>query len=217
MYGSVKPLFFGTVILYDLQMADDDIKDVEEPFEGSQGKQRDKEPESGSVLEGEIVGDNSEGSDKTDGSDKSDMSNKSEEIEQGVGSGSDTAKEVMNLENMIRTNNSQSVKLSADLAEAREMLKDAFENDATYKEHADAAKDANKVKAATKAQILKQPQVAQIATNVKVLSSELKELKEALSDYLGEYNRLSGIFEIEGEDGELLQIVYVAKLVRKTR
>lgn len=182
-------------ILYDLQMADDET-DVFQP------KAEDE------IVEGEVISENSEHSDKSDKPDKSD---KSED------SGSEAAQEVMNLENMIKTNNTQIAKLSSDLTEAREMLKDAFENDATYHEHADAAKDANKVKAATKAQILKQPAVAQIATNVKVLASELKELKEALSDYLGEYNRLSGITEIEGDDGELLQIVYVAKLVRKLK
>lgn len=206
MYGGVKPLFFSTVILYDLQMADEDKKFAKET----------EEPNVTEVLEGEVVSENSrqqtssaEGG-QVENSEKPDTSDKSGDP------GSDVAQEVMNLENMIKTNNTQIAKLSADLTEAREMLKDAFENDTTYCEHADAAKDANKVKAATKAQILKQPQVAQIATNVKVLSSELKELKEALSDYLGEYNRLSGITEIEGDDGELLQIVYVAKLVRKT-
>ena len=42
------------------------------------------------------------------------------------------------------------------------------------------------------------------------------ELNEGLSDYLREYQRLSGSNEIEGEDGELRTIVYVAKLVRKS-
>ena len=129
----------------------------------------------------------------------------------------DQAKLVLNLENMIKNNNSQVAKLSGELTEARQMLKDSFENDTTYREHADAAKEANKIKAATKAQIMKQPQVAELAAKVKTLTSEVKELKEALSDYLGEFNRLSGINEIEGEDGELMEIVYVAKLVKKTR
>lgn len=129
--------------------------------------------------------------------------------------GSDKAQTVMHLENLIKNNNAQIEKMSVELTEARQMLKDAFENDTTYREHADSAKDANKVKAATKAQILKQSAVAQIATNVKVLTSELKELKEALSQYLDEFNKLSGITEIEGIDGELMEIVYVAKLVKK--
>jgi hypothetical protein len=51
---------------------------------------------------------------------------------------------------------------------------------------------------------------------VTVLKNELKEAQEALSSYLADFQRLTGVSEIEGEDGELRQIVYVAKLVRKT-
>jgi len=153
-------------------------------------------------------------SNNTDVSDEPDKPEVAVVSDKPEGSEGETG-EIMNLENMIRTNNSQIAKLSEELSEARQMLKDAFEGDTTYREHADAAKDANKIKNATRAQILKKPDVAQIATNVKVLTSELKELKEALSDYLREFNRLSGIFEIEGDDGELFEIVYVAKLVKK--
>lgn len=203
-------------------MADDQVKVTEEteepkePFDETQGKLE--------VVEGEIV--NTDDADmKSDGTDekgqalgKGEPKEKnltSSQDETGDSGTSDDAQAVMNLENMIKTNNSQIAKLSVELSEAREMLKDAFEGDTTYREHAEAAKDANKIKNATKAQILKKPDVAQIATNVKVLTSELKELKEALSDYLREFNRLSGITEIEGDDGELLEIVYVAKLVKK--
>jgi len=167
------------------------------------------------VVEGEIVSENSEGSDKSEDLEKSEETEISEFGTRASDEGSDKAQTVMHLENLIKNNNAQIEKMSGELTEARQMLKDAFENDTTYREHADSAKDANKVKAATKAQILKQPAVAQIATNVKVLTSELKELKEALSQYLDEFNKLSGITEIEGIDGELMEIVYVAKLVRK--
>jgi len=44
----------------------------------------------------------------------------------------------------------------------------------------------------------------------------LKDLQNALSDYLREYQRLSGSNEIEGDDGEVREIVYVAKLVKRT-
>lgn len=177
------------------------------------------------VVEGEVVSeesDESKGSDKSDKSDKLDVSDgpdtsgESEQSDASESAGGNFG-EVASLENLIKTNNSQIAKLSEELSEARQMLKDAFEGDTTYREHADAAKDANKIKNATRAQILKRPEVAQIATNVKVLTSELKELKEALSDYLREFSRVSGITEIEGDDGELLEIVYVAKLVRKPR
>lgn len=211
-------------------MADDQVKvteESEEPFDEAQGK-----PEEPEVVEGEIVTTDNTDSANTDIADIKDDDTEAKgqalgkaeykeknltlsQDEAGDSGTSDSAQTVLNLENMIKTNNSQIAKLSIELSEAREMLKDAFEGDTTYREHAEAAKDANKIKSATKAQILKKPDVAQIATNVKVLTSELKELKEALSDYLREFNRLSGITEIEGDDGELLEIVYVAKLVKK--
>ncbi len=124
---------------------------------------------------------------------------------------------VLQLEGLIKNHISQIDKLRIELSDQKGMLADTFENDTTYKVHAEASKVANKVKSATKAEILKRPSVAVIAEKVKSMSSQMKELQAALSDYLGEFNRLSGMTEIEGEDGELREIVYVAKLVRKTR
>ena len=129
----------------------------------------------------------------------------------------DQAGLILNLENTIKGHLTQIEKLREDLSTHRDMLKAAFENDAVYNEHAEVAKAANKVKAKTKAEILKKPDVAELAARVKTESSEFKELQAALSDYLGEFNRLSGITELEGPDGELREIVYVAKLVKKTR
>ncbi len=129
----------------------------------------------------------------------------------------DEANLVIRLEGLIKNHISQIDKLRIELSEQKAMLADTFEGDTTYKEHAEAAKAAAKVKSATKAEILKRPAVATLAEKVKSLSSQMKELQTALSDYLGEFNRLSGITEIEGEDGELREIVYVAKLVKKPR
>ena len=91
-----------------------------------------------------------------------------------------------------------------------------FENDETFKKHSDVAKEAARIKSNTKQQILKQPQVADVNEKVKSMQSQLKENQDALSEYLREYNRLTGITEIEGNDGEIRQIIYIAKLIRKT-
>ncbi len=64
---------------------------------------------------------------------------------------------------------------------------------------------------------MKQPHVADVANKLKTLKSERAELEDGLSDYLREYQRLSGSNEIEGDDGQVRQIVYVAKLVRKSQ
>lgn len=122
----------------------------------------------------------------------------------------------INLEAMVKSTLAEIDRLEEEYKTQKQMLQDVFENDTTYKAHAQAAKEATRVKSNTKSQILKQPQVAELNEKVKSLKSQLVENQESLSEYLREYNRLTGITEIEGNDGELHQIVYVAKLVKKS-
>lgn len=122
---------------------------------------------------------------------------------------------VMNLESLIKNLMQTLDKEQAEVGTFQDTLNDIFENDETFKEHSKLAKEASKVKSATKRQILKQPQAADLDNKIRTLKSEIKENKASLSDYLREYQRMSGINEIEGTDGELLEIVYDAKLIRK--
>lgn len=122
---------------------------------------------------------------------------------------------IIELENMIKGHLASIDKTEEAYAKHRDMLEDIFNNDSTYKEHAKLAKEANRVKSNTKQQIMKQPQVSELAEKVKDMKRDIKELQDALSDYLREYQRLSGVNEIEGEDGEMREIIYIAKLVRK--
>ena len=123
---------------------------------------------------------------------------------------------LVKIEEMIKTHISQIDTLQEDITKHKEMLDDIFGNDETFKEHDKIAKEANRIKSKTKSEIMKRPDVADLANKLKALKSEKMELNEGLSDYLREYQRLSGSNEIEGEDGELRTIVYVAKLVRKS-
>lgn len=133
-----------------------------------------------------------------------------------LNTGTDEASVVMNMENMIKTLIASQEKLKEQLEKHQDLLDTIFENDSTYQEHLAAAKEAAKIKSATKQQVLKQPQAADLANKVKTLRSELKENKASLSDYLREFQRMSGISEIEGHDGEIREIVFTAKLVNKS-
>lgn len=124
----------------------------------------------------------------------------------------DDAKLLLRLEEMIKSNRKIIEKSREELKEQRQMLKDTFENDAVYMEHNEEVKKATKVRSATKAEILKKADVAALNEKVKSLQSQVRESTEALSDYLREYQRVSGLTTIEVEDGEILEIVYVAKL-----
>ncbi len=103
-----------------------------------------------------------------------------------------------------------------NLGKTTEMLTDILANDPTYKEATDKAKEVAKEKAKAKANILQQPTAHDLAFKIKDSRIEIKQLSLELSGFLTEYQKLTGSNEFEGEDGEIRQIVYTAKLVGKT-
>lgn len=118
---------------------------------------------------------------------------------------------LLNLGEMIRNHRNIIENSKKELSEQRGMLQDTFANDPTFVEHQEEVKKTSKIRNATKAEILKRPEVANLAEKVKSLSSQLREYSTALSDYLREYQRVSGQNTFEA-DGEVLEIFYVAKL-----
>lgn len=128
----------------------------------------------------------------------------------------DNSQLLLSLDQMIKANFSSIDKLKVEVRKLNEMIQDGFNNDAVYKEHDDAAKEAAKVRQATKAQIMKQPAVLELVNKLKTLKAELKDKEFSLSDYLLEYQRVSGANQIEMDDGEILEIVNSAKIVRKS-
>lgn len=123
---------------------------------------------------------------------------------------------ILNLEQMIKTNVASIDKNKTELKREREMLESALLNDETYREHNEKAKEATKQKAKTKQQIMQQPANRALGEKVKEIAAEMKAANSALSDYLREYGRMSGTNEIETDDGVVREIVYVAKLVKKS-
>lgn len=122
----------------------------------------------------------------------------------------------LELEGLVKQYIAAIAKLQGELKEKNEMLNDAFEGDAVYQEHAQKAKEANRVKSATKQQILKQSAVAELNERVKDLKFDIKENQALLSDYLNQYQKATGATQIEDEEGEVLEIVNVVKLVKRS-
>lgn len=129
----------------------------------------------------------------------------------------DQSQLLTSLDEMIKSHVQSIDRLRTEVKKLREMIQDGFANDAVYKEHDDAAKAAAKVRQATKAQIMKQPAIVALVNKMKTLNGELKEKQFSLSDYLLEYQRLSGANQIETDDGQVLEIVNSAKVIRKTK
>lgn len=124
---------------------------------------------------------------------------------------------VLSLENLIKNHIRSLNRLRAELKKHKEIQEDALNNDPTYKEHLKNVKEATKIKNTTKQQILKQPSLANIANKIKSMNVEIKEKQTALSDYLKEYQRMSGTSEIEGENGEVMEIITVVKVVERKK
>ncbi len=103
-----------------------------------------------------------------------------------------------------------------NLGKLTEMLNDILANDPAYKEASDKAKEVANEKSKAKANVLAQPHAHDLAFKIKDSRIEIKQLSLELSNFLTEYQKLTGSNEFEGEDGEMRQIVYTAKLVGKT-
>ena len=128
----------------------------------------------------------------------------------------DAVKTQLSVESLIKTLISRIARVKEELKPVKEMLSDLLNNNEKYQLADKEAKEASKKKSTAKMEILSTPQGKMASGKVDELKSELKEAQEALSNYLAEYQKLTGSSEIEGEDGELRKIVYVAKLVKKT-
>ena len=128
----------------------------------------------------------------------------------------DTVRTQLSVESLIKTLISRIARVKEDLKPVKEMLSDLLNNNEKYQLADNEAKEASKKKSTVKKEILSTPEGKMASSKVDELKSDLKEAQEALSTYLAEYQKLTGSSEIEGEDGELRKIVYVAKLVKKT-
>lgn len=128
----------------------------------------------------------------------------------------DNVKTQLSVESLIKTLITRIARVKEDLKPVKEMLSDLLSNNEEYQIAESAAKEASKKKSAVKKEILSTPEGKMAQAKVNDLRKELREAQEALSSYLTDFQRLTGSSEIEGDDGELRKIVYVAKLVRKT-
>ena len=128
----------------------------------------------------------------------------------------DQATVLLSLEELIKNHIQSLDKLQDDLKKHRQMFSDAFENSESYRELEKQVKEANKQKSQAREQIIKQPAMQSLAQKIKDFNTDLKEKKSALSDYLLEYQRMSGATEIEGHDGQVREIINNAKLIKRS-
>lgn len=122
----------------------------------------------------------------------------------------------LTLKSLIKNYISRLKTLKSNLKQQKDIYDDSFESDVVYHENSEKAKEASAVKSSTKQQILKQPALMELSEKIDDIRLEIKESEENLSDYLIQYQRLSGLSEIETDEGERMLIVQKARLVKST-
>ena len=95
------------------------------------------------------------------------------------------------------------------------MLKDAVEGDATYHALDVQSKDIQKKKTEIKQKMTRTPAMEAVLAKVEEYKSEIKDAKEMMSGYLEEYQRVAGTNIIEGENGEIKEIIPQYRLVKR--
>lgn len=123
---------------------------------------------------------------------------------------------LLSLEELIRNQLRAIEKLTSELKDNREMFTDSFTNNPVYHEHEQKVKEVTKAKNSVKAEILKQPSVALLDQKVKDIRFDINEKRKTLSDLLLDYKQQTGATQLELFDGQTLEIIQSARLVRAT-
>ena len=94
-------------------------------------------------------------------------------------------------------------KIKADIKTAKNMLKDASDNDTLYQEAVEEAKVGVNKKKQLRDEIYNQPENKKLVDQIKKDAEELQVLNEMLSEELIEYRQEHKTESIEGLDGKL--------------
>lgn len=130
--------------------------------------------------------------------------------------GQSQAELVVSLTNLINSNLREIDTLEKEQSKQKEMLDSVLSNDATFKDHSEKAKEAARIKSNTKKEIFKRPDVKHVVDKLNELKENIRDTRDELSNYIQEYAQASGQNYFEAEDGSIQEIVYIAKLRRKS-
>ncbi len=141
----------------------------------------------------------------------------SENVTSEISTDADQSTVLLSLEELIKSHITSLDRLQEEKRKLTELIADGFNNDAAFKQVSDKVKEVNKEKSAIRQQIMNRAGIIEIANKLKDIKSELKEKQVSLSDYLLEYQRMAGVNEIETADGDVREIIQVAKLIKKAK
>ena len=102
-------------------------------------------------------------------------------------SASQSAMTMVELTSLINRYLTDIDQMKEKLRAQKQMFDDTFGNDPEYRELAEKAKQATKIKSARKQVLTKQPALQPVIATINELKDEVKDLEETLSSYVSEY------------------------------
>jgi len=130
-------------------------------------------------------------------------------------SGSPAGMNIVELTVLINRYESDTKKMRDNLKIQSGMLRDAVEGDAAFHELDVQIKDLQKKTAEIKQKVMKTQAMEAVVAKMEEYKNEIKDAKEMLSGYLEEYQRVAGTNIIEGENGEIKEIIPQYRLVKR--
>ena len=127
----------------------------------------------------------------------------------------DNSMVVSSLDEMIRLSFRRLNELQNEAKKLKDMIEDSLAGSEAYKIVSEKAKDVANEKTQVRKSLLSTPEMISLLNKNKEIVSEIKEKRISISDYILEFQRLSGANEIDLGDGEVMQIENSAKLVKK--
>ena len=126
------------------------------------------------------------------------------------------ATDLAHLENLIKNYLDRIDLHQEKLNKIKEMVDDTLNNDPDYSEAAKLAKEATQKKTVAKKVVLDQPENARLFEEYKDAVAQRKEMKDNLSLHLQNYASISGTRQFEDNSGETREIIYLAKVVKRS-
>ena len=125
--------------------------------------------------------------------------------------------ELAAIENIIKRKLTQMDDLKEEVSTYKEMVESYLLNDSEYTGLEEAAKEAAKKKGQKKKELMALQEIRSTGDKLKEAQTNMKEMRQSLSVDLAQFQRLSGTTQIELEVGDLRQIVFIAKLVKRSQ
>lgn len=126
-----------------------------------------------------------------------------------------TAQNLLTLEDLIKGYLADIAAIKEKMKAHKEVLQSSIEQDKDYSIVAEKQQAVKKEVATVKEKLVKTPAVTNAQMKVKELQTDLKDAQHSLSDYLNQYIALTQSSEFIGPDGEVMQIVRSARLVKR--